>query len=105
MEISFRISFKIFLFFLLSTQFALGQNQIEYGQRESGYTIIENDTIPWVFLDDILVLEKPTFSNPDARKKYYILRHRVIKVVPFQAACERSVKLNVIFVDVLALSV
>ena len=83
MEISFRISFKIFLFFLLSTHFALGQNQIEYGQRESGYTIIENDTIPWVFLDDILVLEKPTFSNLDARKKYYILRHRVIKVYPY----------------------
>lgn len=83
MEISFRISFKIFLFFLLSSHFALGQNQIEYGQRESGYTIIENDTIPWVFLDDILVLEKPTFSNLDARKKYYILRHRVIKVYPY----------------------
>lgn len=83
MEISFRISFKIFLFFLLSSHFALGQNQIEYGQRESGYTIIENDTIPWVFLDDILVLEKPTFSNLDARKKYYLLRHRVIKVYPY----------------------
>jgi hypothetical protein len=62
---------------------ALGQNQIDYGQRESGYTIIENDTIPWVFLDDILVLEKPTFSNRDARKKYYILRHKVIKVYPY----------------------
>lgn len=83
MEISFRISFNIFIFFLLSTKFASGQNQIDYGQRESGYTIIENDTIPWVFLDDILVLEKPTFSNPDARKKYYILRHKVIKVYPY----------------------
>lgn len=46
-------------------------------------TVIEGDTIPWEALDEVLVLNQPTFSNQEAKRKYYILRRKVIKVYPY----------------------
>jgi hypothetical protein len=58
-------------------------------------TIIDGDTIPWVFLDEILVTDKPTFTDVEARKRYLLLRRRVLKVYPYaKAAGERLDSLN-----------
>jgi len=46
-------------------------------------TIIEGDTIPWDVLDEVLVISTPTFDNDEARRRYYILRRKVIKVYPY----------------------
>ena len=46
-------------------------------------TIIEGDTIPWDILDEVLVISTPTFDNDEARRRYYILRRKVIKVYPY----------------------
>ena len=49
-------------------------------------TVINGDTIPWVFLDEILVMDKPTFTDVEARKRYLLLRRRVLKVYPYAKA-------------------
>lgn len=46
-------------------------------------TIIEGDTIPWDVLDEVLVISEPTFDNREARRRYYILRRKVMKVYPY----------------------
>lgn len=64
------------------------------GKKVQG-TVIDGDTIPWVFLDEILVLDKPTFTDIEARKRYLLLRRRVLKVYPYaKAAGERLDSLN-----------
>lgn len=64
------------------------------GKKVQG-TVIDGDTIPWVFLDEILVLDKPTFTDVEARKRYLLLRRRVLKVYPYaKAAGERLDSLN-----------
>ena len=64
------------------------------GQKVQG-TVIDGDTIPWVFLDEILVMDKPTFTDVEARKRYLLLRRRVLKVYPYaKAAGERLDSLN-----------
>ena len=64
------------------------------GQKVQG-TVIDGDTIPWVFLDEILVMDKPAFTDVEARKRYLLLRRRVLKVYPYaKAAGERLDSLN-----------
>jgi len=64
------------------------------GKKVQG-TVIDGDTIPWVFLDEILVLDKPTFTDVEARKRYLLIRRRVLKVYPYaKAAGERLDSLN-----------
>lgn len=46
-------------------------------------TVIEGDTIPWDVLDEVLIISTPTFDNAEARRRYYILRRKVIKVYPY----------------------
>ena len=46
-------------------------------------TIIEGDTIPWDLLDEVLVISTPTFNDQEARRRYYILRRKVMKVYPY----------------------
>lgn len=45
--------------------------------------IVEGDTIPIMILDEVLLVDKPTFSTNEARRRYYILRRKVIKVYPY----------------------
>jgi hypothetical protein len=45
--------------------------------------IVEGDTIPIMVLDEVLLVDKPTFSTDEARRRYYILRRKVIKVYPY----------------------
>jgi hypothetical protein len=47
--------------------------------------VVEGDTIPVVILDEVLLVasSEPTFVSDEARKKYYQLRRKVIKVYPW----------------------
>ncbi len=45
--------------------------------------IVEGDTIPIIILDEVLLVDKPTFTTDEARRRYYILRRKVIKVYPY----------------------
>jgi len=47
------------------------------------YTIIEGDTVPWDILDEVNLISTPTFDNDEARRRYYILRRKVMKVYPY----------------------
>lgn len=64
------------------------------GKKVQG-TVIDGDTIPWLFLDEILIVDTPTFTDVEARKRYLLLRRKVIKVYPYaKAAGERLDSLN-----------
>ena len=47
--------------------------------------IVEGDTIPVVILDEVLLVSssEPAFTSDEARKRYYQLRRKVIKVYPY----------------------
>ena len=50
--------------------------------RMSGI-IIDGDTVPIWILDEILFVDKPAFDSDEARRRYYILKHKVNKVYPY----------------------
>lgn len=45
--------------------------------------IVEGDTIPILILDEVLLVDKPSFDSDQARRRYYILRRKVLKVYPY----------------------
>lgn len=45
--------------------------------------IVEGDTIPILILDEVLLVDKPSFNSDEARRRYYILRRKVLKVYPY----------------------
>lgn len=45
--------------------------------------VIGDDTIPIMVLDEVLLLDKPSFDSREARRRYYLLKRRVIKVYPY----------------------
>jgi hypothetical protein len=45
--------------------------------------IIDGDTISLYVLDEVLLLETPTFDSDEARRRYNLLRRKVIKVYPY----------------------
>lgn len=45
--------------------------------------VVNGDTVPLLILDDVLLLDKPTFSSRQARRRYHILKRKVIKVYPY----------------------
>ena len=56
------------------------QVEVMYQGKISKATIIGQDTIPWIFLDEVMVLDQPTFSDAEARLNYLRLKRRVIRV-------------------------
>lgn len=80
------------VFSLLALLIALSS----FGQRDSAAeyiynhpkqitqaTIINGDTVPWVILDEVLLIAEPTFSDEEARKRYFILKRKVMRVYPY----------------------
>ncbi|NDD50350.1 MAG: DUF4294 domain-containing protein, partial [Flavobacteriia bacterium] len=61
----------------------MGQIEVIYQGKPSQATVIGQDTVPWIFLDEVMVLDKPTFSDTEARLNYLRLKRRVIKVYPY----------------------
>lgn len=45
--------------------------------------IVDGDTIPIMVLDEVLLLDEPSFDSKEARRRYYILKRRVLKVYPY----------------------
>lgn len=48
-----------------------------------GQIVVGTDTIPWSVLDEVLFVPKPTLSDYQARRNYYILTKKVRRVYPF----------------------
>lgn len=46
-------------------------------------TLIDGDTIPWLVLDEVLFVAEPTFDDVLARRRYYFLKRKVMKVYPY----------------------
>ncbi|NCF95876.1 MAG: DUF4294 domain-containing protein, partial [Bacteroidetes bacterium] len=53
------------------------------GQVQSGMSVISGDSVAWQLVDQVLVSPHPTFDDVEARRRYLILRSRVIKVYPY----------------------
>ncbi len=77
------------LFGALPTQMLWGQTQgdtvftiVRFG-RTMKATVVHGDTVPWAVLDEVMVGDKPVFTSAEARKKYYQLKRKVIKVYPY----------------------
>tara|TARA_B110000858_G_scaffold108063_1_gene123512 strand:- start:15058 stop:15702 length:645 start_codon:yes stop_codon:yes gene_type:complete len=83
MEVAIQLRTYIFLTVLFLWTSLYGQYESNYDTSKSQFSIINGDTIPWLLLDDILVLNNPIFSGSEARRKYYALRQRVLKVYPY----------------------
>lgn len=49
----------------------------------SEYVIYNGDTIPLTYLNEVVVMERPTFSTNDERRAYFRLRRKVFKVYPY----------------------
>ncbi|QNR24187.1 DUF4294 domain-containing protein [Croceimicrobium hydrocarbonivorans] len=45
--------------------------------------IVDGDTIPIMVLDEVLLVDKPSFDSKEARKRYFILKRKVMKVYPY----------------------
>lgn len=45
--------------------------------------IVDGDTIPIMILDEVLLLDEPSFDSKEARRRYYILKRKVLKVYPY----------------------
>ncbi len=87
--------FAFVLFFAALSSAKAQEVQTNYNGQKGQGSVIEGDTIPWVFLDEILIVDKPTFTDVEARKRYLLLRRRVMKVYPYaKAAGERLDSLN-----------
>ncbi len=55
---------------------------IENGQTKQA-AIIEGDTVPWLVLDEVLLIDDPTFDSQEARRRYYRLKRKVMRVYPY----------------------
>ena len=53
------------------------------GHRLLNAIIVEGDTIPMMVLDEVLFMDKPSFDSDESRRRYYILRRKVLKVYPY----------------------
>ena len=48
-----------------------------------GRLVVDGDTVPWSVLDEMLFVAKPTLSDFQARRNYYILMKKVGRVYPY----------------------
>lgn len=45
--------------------------------------IVDGDTIPIIILDAVLLVDRPSFNSEEARRRFYILKRKVMKVYPY----------------------
>ena len=75
--------------FLLSSIAAWAQKDsiVQYASKNRNNImdaiIVDGDTIPIFVLDEVLLVDKPTFDSREARRRYYILKRKVMKVYPY----------------------
>jgi hypothetical protein len=54
-----------------------------------------------MFLDEVLFIDKPSFDSDEARRRYYILRRKVIKVYPYAVIAGNKIdSLNITLRDI-----
>ncbi|AUC76807.1 DUF4294 domain-containing protein [Olleya sp. Bg11-27] len=92
------MKYIIYLFLCLPFWvFAQEENEVVQDSTEVEYIIIEGDSIPHksIYLDEIMLLDKLTFSNREDKRRYYILMRKTIKVYPYaKLAADRLKALN-----------
>ena len=87
---------KILVLLTLVISSSLVQAQPETGKKDSivqylsadgnrllNAIIVDGDTIPMMILDEVLFMDKPSFDSEESRRRYYILRRKVLKVYPY----------------------
>ncbi len=63
--------------------------------------IVDGDTIPILVLDEVLLVKEPTFNSKEARRRYYILRRKVLKVYPYAVIAGNKLdSLNLLLEDI-----
>lgn len=66
---------------------AQGDSIFEYLNKNRGNImkaiLVDGDTIPIMVLDEVLLVDKATFGNKQARRRYYLLRQKVLEVYPY----------------------
>ena len=78
---------------------------IQYYSKESknlmDAIIVEGDTIPIMTLDEVLLMDQPSFDTEMARRRYYILRKKVIRVYPYAVIAGNKLdSLNILLADI-----
>ena len=79
------IKYYLFLFIYLYSVKMLAQDKVLIAP----FSIIEGDTF---FIADIPEVEVLAFKDKDERKKYYILKRRVLKVYPYALAAKTKLQ-------------
>ena len=83
-----KIGVKVLLAFLCSLMMQAQQIDTLSITTESnspllGQLVVDGDTVPWSVLDEMLFVAKPTLSDFQARRNYYILMKKVGRVYPY----------------------
>ena len=83
-----KIGVKVLLAFLCSLMMQAKQIDTLSMTTESnslllGQLVVDGDTVPWSVLDEMLFVAKPTLSDFQARRNYYILMKKVGRVYPY----------------------
>lgn len=78
---------------------------VQYYSKESknlmDAIVVDGDTIPILTLDEVLLVDKPSFDTEMARRRYYILRRKVIKVYPYAVIAGNKLdSLNILLADI-----
>lgn len=103
---------KKLLVLLISTFVAVQSARAQSGPRDSliqyiGHNnqildaiVVDGDTIPIMVLDEVLFLDKPSFDSEEMRRRYYILKRKVMKVYPYAVIAGNKLdSLNLMLAD------
>ena len=87
-----------------SSVFAQKDSIVQYASKNRNNImdaiIVDGDTIPIFVLDEVLLVEKPTFNSNEARRRYFILKRKVMKVYPYAVIAGNKLdSLNLTLVD------
>ena len=92
---------KYLIYLLLVVPFVVfsqEENEVVQDSTQVKYIIIQGDSIPItsIYLDEVMLLEKLSFKDKEARRRYLILRRKTLKVYPYATlAAERLEALNI----------
>lgn len=77
--------------------FAQEENEVIKDSTQVEYIFIAGDSIPQtsIYLDEVMLLDKLSFKDKAARRRYYILNRKTLKVYPYaKLAADRLNALN-----------
>lgn len=88
-----------------STSKREAQQFIDYASKNSENImqaiVVDGDTIPIMILDEVLLYDEPSFNSREARRRYYILKRKVIKVYPYAVIAGNKLdSLNLLLAEV-----